>query len=70
MSKYRIKEYTNKYGTRVFQVQIKKWYGWVDFDTWFNTKHYSLLEAKNCIKWWIESKSENKAKRMEYHYCE
>lgn len=70
--KYRIKEYTNKYGSRIFQVQTEKWiWGWVDYDTWFNTEFYNLRDAESCITR-IEaidkSEAENKAKPTEYHY--
>ena len=70
--KYRIKEYTNKYGNRTFQIQTEMWtWGWVDYEPWFNTKFYSLKEAESCVTWihYIDKiEAENKAKPTEYHY--
>ena len=43
--KYRIKEYTNKYGTRVYQIQEKKWWGWKNADRYHFTHKHTLNEA-------------------------
>lgn len=69
--KYRIKEYTDNYGTRVYQIQEKKWWGWRNADRWHFTHKYSIHEAKSLMKIMIDNDSEeakNKAKDTEYHY--
>lgn len=71
--KYRIKEYTDKYGSRKFQVQEKKWWGWKDCDRYHETCKGRLPEAEALIRWMIASEQEeakNKAKKTEYHYVE
>jgi hypothetical protein len=69
--KYRIKEYTNKYGTRVYQIQEKKWWGWKNADRYHFTHKYSLNEAISLMKWMVAcdlEDAQNKAKPTEYHY--
>jgi hypothetical protein len=69
--KYRIKEYTDKYGTRVYQIQEKKWWGWKNASRWYPTHNYTLHEATCRMKWMIASdelEAKNKAKPAEYHY--
>lgn len=76
MRKYRIKEYTNKEGYRIYQIQEKRWLFWLDCAHFGSTVPYikhSLRESKKLLKEIIareREKIENKTKKTKYHYVE
>ena len=71
---FRIKEFTNRYGSRIFLVQRRKFFlffsWWGEADDWFTCKFYTLREAKNAlsrIKAVIESEEANRKLPVKYH---
>lgn len=71
---FRIKEFTNGYGSRIFLVQRKKnflcfsWWG--EASDWHTCKFYTLREAKNALSWIkadLESKRVNRKLPVKYH---
>jgi len=71
---FRIKEFTNGFGSRIFLVQRKKnflcfsWWG--EASKWHTCKFYSLRGAKNALSWIKvdhESKRVNQKLPVKYH---
>lgn len=71
---FRIKEFTNKFGSRIFLLQRRKnflflsWWG--EASNWCNCKFYTLREAKNAlsrIKANLESEEANRKLPVKYH---
>ena len=71
---FRIKEFTNKFGNRVFLVQRRKFFlffsWWGEAVTWCTCKFYTLREAKNAlssIKADFKHQEANRKLPVKYH---
>lgn len=71
---FRIKEFTNWFGNRIFLIQRKKnflcfsWWGEVSI--WHTCKFCTLHDAKNALSWIredLESKGVNRKLSVKYH---
>ena len=71
---FRIKEFTNTFGNRIFLIQRRKnflffsWWGEASY--WHTCKFYTLHEARNALSWIredLESKGVNRKLSVKYH---
>ena len=70
---FRIKEFTNTFGIRIFLIQRKKnflffsWWG--EASKWHTCKFYTLREAKNALSW-IKADIESKRANRKLYWAE
>ena len=71
---FRIKEFINTFGNRIFLIQRRKnflffsWWG--EASDWHTCKFYTLHEARNALSWIredLESKGVNRKLSVKYH---